>query len=161
MKVWTICSLLLAAMTVLTILPSMRAQDGQGGVKTRADLEQVVAAIRSGKIKGEVLFKEGDRYSVDTSYFHADKKMKAQSHADTDEVFVVQSGSAKLTLGGEIIDPSPERGNSGEPRGNGIKGGTSRQVSQGDMVNIPRGVAHLVDPGDGYILYTVVKIHGK
>jgi hypothetical protein len=74
---------------------------------------------------------------------------------------VVLSGAAQLTLGGELEGKFFAKGDKNQPRGAGIKGGTTRRVAQGDLASIPQGTPHHVDPGDGYIVYMVIKIHGK
>lgn len=108
-----------------------------------------------------MLFNGDGRYSIDSSYFHAKHKAEAQAHTEIDEIFVVLSGAAQVTLGGDLTDKFFQRGDKTQLRGTGIKGGTVRRVAQGDLVSIPRGTPHHVDPGEGYIVYMVIKIHGK
>ena len=161
MMTMTICRLLLVGMA-LTATAMVSAQDGPPGVKTKAELEQLAAGLRSGELSGDhVLFNGGDRYTIDTSSFSANKKAKPQAHMDTDEVFLVLSGSAQLTLGGELEGKTFAKGDKNQLRGTAIKGGTVRRVSEGDLVSIPQGTPHHVDPGDGHIVYAVIKIHGK
>lgn len=133
--------------------------DGLAGVRTRAELEQLVARLRSGEVEGaqSVFEREGGPYRVYTSYIEA-RKGAADIHAADDEIYVVLSGSASLTLGGDIVDERLEREN--EYRGTEIAGGVTQRVAAGDIASAPRGTAHQMDPGEGHVLYLVIKILG-
>jgi mannose-6-phosphate isomerase-like protein (cupin superfamily) len=88
---------------------------------------------------------------------HRDKDGRAELHKIKADVMVIQSGTATLVYGGEVIDPAPTAPN--EIQGSGIKGGDSRTVSPGDIIEIPAGVPHqfLLAPG-AQITYLVVKV---
>jgi mannose-6-phosphate isomerase-like protein (cupin superfamily) len=70
---------------------------------------------------------------------------------------VIQSGTATLVFGGEVIDPAPTAPN--EIQGSGIRDGQRRTVSPGDVIEIPAGLPHqfLLTPGT-QITYLVVKV---
>lgn len=158
-----ISKLLLVFIVATAAVASLTAQDSLApGVRTKADLEQLAKRLRSGDLTGsQMLFRGEGRYSVDTSYFHEKRKMEPQLHTETDEIFLVLSGGGELTLGGDLTNKFLEHGDKNEPRGSAIKGGTVRHVAPGDVVSIPRGTAHHVDAGEGYIIYMVIKIPGK
>jgi mannose-6-phosphate isomerase-like protein (cupin superfamily) len=88
---------------------------------------------------------------------HRDKDGRAELHKIKADVMVIQSGTATLVYGGEVIDPAPTAPN--EIQGSGIKGGDKRTVSPGDVIEIPAGVPHqfLLAPGT-QITYLVVKV---
>jgi mannose-6-phosphate isomerase-like protein (cupin superfamily) len=74
-------------------------------------------------------------------------------------VFVVQSGSATLVVGGtmvggEITEPH-------EKRNGTIEGGVRRKLTAGDIVRIPARVPHqiLLDGSKGFT-YFVIKVKG-
>jgi mannose-6-phosphate isomerase-like protein (cupin superfamily) len=162
MSLKKICRPLLVGVAMIAMAATVSAQAGAPGVKAKAELEQLAEGLRSGKLTGDHdLFSGGSRYTIDTSYFSANHKATAQAHVDTDEVFMVLSGSAQVTLGGELEGKFFAKGDKNQPRGTGIKGGTTWRVAQGDLVSIPQGTPHHVDPADGYIVYAVIKIHGK
>lgn len=89
----------------------------------------------------------------------------AVEHHDVTEVYEIVKGSGTLVTGGELIDPKEitnpvivgEIGPSAQ--GRGIRNGTSRHVSVGDVVVIPAGVPHgfsEVSPeGVSYILVRI------
>ncbi len=133
--------------------------DDLAGVKTGAEIEALVAKLRSGELKGaQALFeKEGGPYRIYTSYIE-NRPGAADIHALDDEIFLVVSGSAEVTLGGDVIDKKTKEEN--EYRGTTIAGGTTRKVGAGDIISIPRGTAHQMNPGSGYVLYIVIKMHG-
>ncbi|MBZ5512879.1 MAG: hypothetical protein LAN70_17165 [Acidobacteriia bacterium] len=160
MRMTTICRLLLVGIFMTVMALTVSAQN-LPGVKTKAELEQLAKGLRSGEItKSQILFNGGDHYVVDTSYFHAKHKAEAQAHAETDEILLVLAGEAQLTLGGKIIDEHLKDGSKVEFRGTGIKGGKVFKVKPGDVVSVPRGTPHHVEPGEGYIVYMVIKIPG-
>ena len=88
---------------------------------------------------------------------HRETNGKAELHQTKADVIVIQTGTATLLTGGEVIDPKPFAPN--EIQGSGIKGGTRRTVSSGDVIEIPIGVPHqfLLEPGT-QITYLVVKV---
>jgi len=143
---------------------SSAGEDGLAGVKSRAELEQLDVLLRAGAVPPEVsrqLFKgEGAAYSIDTSYF-ANRVQTPQLHVLYDEVFVVLSGAATLRLGGELVDGKPHGGDPNEIRSPNMKGGATRTVATGDVISVPRGTVHQVNPGVGHIHYMVIKIMGR
>ena len=133
--------------------------DGLRGVKSRQELAEIVDRLRSGEVEGaQTLFERPDGpYRIYTSYID-NRKGAADIHVVDDEIFVVLSGSAQLTLGGDIADKRLAREN--EYRGTAITGGSTVSVSAGDIVSAPRGTAHQMDPGTGHVLYVVIKVMG-
>jgi mannose-6-phosphate isomerase-like protein (cupin superfamily) len=88
---------------------------------------------------------------------HREVDGKAELHKVKVDVMVIQSGTATLVTGGEVIDPKDTGPN--EIQGSGIKGGVKHEVGPGDVIEIPAGVPHqfFVAPGK-QITYLVVKI---
>ena len=88
---------------------------------------------------------------------HRDATGRAELHKVKADVIVVQSGSATLLTGGEVIDPVPTAEN--EIQGTGIKGGVRREIGVGDVIQIPAGVPHqfFLKPGT-QITYLIVKV---
>jgi len=88
---------------------------------------------------------------------HRETDGQAELHKTKVDVMVIQSGTATLVTGGEVIDPTPTAPN--EIRGSGIKGGEKRIVNPGDVIEVPAGLPHqfLLAPGS-QITYLVVKV---
>lgn len=152
------------ATVVLTLGLAMTAQpageeDPLRGFKHRAEIDALVRGLRDGTRKGpQTLFaREGGPYRVYTSFIDR-RKGAADIHATDDEIFVVLSGEAACTLGGDIEDKTLARPH--EYRGTRIVGGTTRPVGPGDIISAPRGTAHQMDPGAGHVLYIVIKVAG-
>ena len=103
----------------------------------QAELDQLVAKLRSGELKGpQTLFERTDGpYRVYTSFIDQ-RKGAADIH------------EAKAT--------GPH-----EYRGTAIDGGVTRTVAAGDIVSVPRGTPHQMDATGGHVLYVVVKIAGS
>jgi mannose-6-phosphate isomerase-like protein (cupin superfamily) len=88
---------------------------------------------------------------------HRDGNGRAELHKVKADVMVIQTGTATLVTGGEVIDPVVTGPN--EIQGSGIKGGVKHEVGPGDVIEIPAGVPHqfFLAPGT-QITYLVVKV---
>jgi mannose-6-phosphate isomerase-like protein (cupin superfamily) len=148
------------AMTGARVNGQAEPPAGLRGVRSKAEIDALVAGLRSGALKGpQSLFEvPNGSYRVYTSYIDH-RKGVADIHVDDDEIFVVLSGSAACTLGGDIENKTLGPGS--DYHGATIIGGTTRTIGVGDIVSAPHGTAHQMDPGDGHVLYIVIKIIGK
>lgn len=161
MKMMVRAGLVLIAAGALSLFAGQAATpDSLAGVKTKAEIDALVAKVRSGELKGAQNLFERDKgpYRVYTSFIDK-RKGAADLHGADDEIFLIVSGAARVTLGGEITDKKSTAEN--EFRGSIIKGGTTSSVAAGDMISIPAGTAHQMDAGQGQVLYLVIKITGR
>ena len=158
MSIRVLAVLLVTACTALA--QTGAPADRLAGVKTKAEIDALVAKLRSGELQGaQTLFeRENGPYRIYTSFVNA-RKGAADIHVTDDEIFVIVSGSAQFTLGGDITDKTRAREN--EYRGTVIAGGVTRPVAAGDMASAPRGTPHQMDPGSGHVLYIVIKVIGQ
>ena len=78
-------------------------------------------------------------------------------HADFADLFVILDGHATLLTGGEIVDPKST--GPGETLGASVRGGSSQELTAGDIVHIPAGMPHqmVLQAGDT-VTYYVVKV---
>jgi mannose-6-phosphate isomerase-like protein (cupin superfamily) len=85
---------------------------------------------------------------------------RVEVHQAVADFVMVQSGTATLVTGGEVVDPVTTGTN--EIGGSSIKGGVSRTVSAGDVYVIPPGVPHwyVLDSG-GQITCLLIKVAKK
>lgn len=154
-----------AVVVVLVAAPGSRGAapdpplDALAGWSSKATLDDVVTRLRSGALTGPqpVFERPNGPYRVYTSFIDR-RKGAADIHEADDEIFLVLSGSARSTLGGRIVDGT--RTAPREQRGTVIEGGTTRDVGPGDLVSAPRGTPHQMDPGNGHVLYVVIKVIG-
>ena len=115
------------------------------------DAKQVSTSFSS----GAVLLDESDRhYMVHTS--RRDKPGLAEIHKlDTDIIYVLQ-GTATFVTGGTPVDAkqiAPD-----EIRGSRIEGGTTRQLSKGDVIIVPNNTPHWFKDVNGEFLYYTIKV---
>jgi mannose-6-phosphate isomerase-like protein (cupin superfamily) len=91
---------------------------------------------------------------------HREVDGKCELHKVKADVMVIQTGTATLVTGGEVIEPKDTGPN--EVQGSGIKGGVKHEIGPGDVIEIPAGVPHqfLLAPGT-QITYLVVKVVKK
>ena len=88
---------------------------------------------------------------------HREVNGRVEVHQTKADVIVVQSGTATLVTGGEVVDSVATGPN--EIQGSSIKGGVSRTLVPGDVLEIPPGVPHqfFIAPGT-QITYLIVKV---
>ena len=80
-------------------------------------------------------------------------------HETQADVFVVQSGTATLLVGGAMVGGETTAPH--EKRNGTIQGGIKRKISAGDIVRIPARTPHqvLLD-GSSEVTYLVIKVKG-
>jgi glc operon protein GlcG len=120
----------------------------QRSVVSYFDREQVAEAFR----KGAVLF-DGSEYMVHTS--RREKPGMAEVHTRDTDIIYVQSGTATLVTGGEVVDgrsTAPD-----EIRGASIRGGETHTIGRGDVIIVPAGTPHWFKEVNGPVTYYVVK----
>lgn len=88
---------------------------------------------------------------------HREASGRVEVHETKSDVIVIQTGSGTLVTGKDVVDPVTTAPH--ELQGASIKGGVSRSLNVGDVVEIPAGLPHqlLVAPGT-QITYLVVKV---
>lgn len=91
------------------------------------------------------------------SVSHRDKDGVGELHEKQTDIIVVQSGEAKLTVGGTLVNQTTA--SPGELRGTAIHDGVTKTLGPGDVVHIPNNMPHqfFVEPGK-QITYFVVKV---
>ena len=88
---------------------------------------------------------------------HREGSGEAEYHATQADIFMVQTGSASIIIGGELIDGKTTAPN--EMRAASIKGGEEKKLAAGDIVTIPAKVAHQVKMDNSKeFTYFVVKV---
>jgi mannose-6-phosphate isomerase-like protein (cupin superfamily) len=90
---------------------------------------------------------------------HREADGQVEWHETQVDAFFVQSGSAKLLLGGKMINA--ETVGPHEKRNGSIEGGVRVKLSAGDVVRIPPRIPHqLLLDGSHEFNYFVVKVKG-
>ncbi len=90
---------------------------------------------------------------------HREADGQPELHETQADVFVVESGSATLVVGGTLVNAETTAPH--EKRNGTIQGGTRQKLSTGDIVRIPANMPHqLVLDGAQEFTYFVIKIKG-
>lgn len=90
---------------------------------------------------------------------HREADGQPELHETQADVFVVESGSATLVVGGTLLNAETTAPH--EKRNGTIEGGTRQKLSKGDVVRIPANMPHqLVLDGAREFTYFVIKIKG-
>ena len=83
----------------------------------------------------------------------------SEMHEQASDIYLITSGSCKLTLGGELIEKKDL--GSGDWLGKGIKDGKVHKIEEGDMISIPPYTPHMVDLAGGAVSYIVIKVFNR
>src|ERR1051326_8430609 len=88
--------------------------------------------------------------------FH-DTPGSAEVHTLDTDIFYVTEGGATFITGGKVVEPKESGAN--EIRGKSIDGGTTHNLTKGDVIVIPKGTPHQFKEITGVpVLYFVVKV---
>ena len=105
--------------------------------------------------------KLADYGSSNVSISHREAYGIPEVHDHMDDYFIVESGSAVLVIGGEVVNPKKQN-DPRETRGDAIKSGEKKTLLPGDVVHIPNKMPHqlLVEPGKKFT-YFVIKVKAE
>ena len=149
----------LIAIALLAAGFALPAGDPQGlyvwkAAELKAFSKTLAPKINDKKVATQDIAKNGNyRFMV----AHREGSGEAEYHAVDADIFVVQSGTATLVYGGDMVDAKDSGAN--EKRGPSIKGGLEKTLAAGDVVTIPPKVPHqvMLAPGKEFT-YFVVKV---
>jgi len=88
-------------------------------------------------------------------------KIQPALHRRDHDIYHVLEGTAKFTFKGELVNPHKIE-NECDPetvRGNGIKGGETFEIAEGDLVSIPKNTPHTVDATNSKIVFLTIKVN--
>jgi mannose-6-phosphate isomerase-like protein (cupin superfamily) len=90
---------------------------------------------------------------------HREADGQPELHETQADVFIVESGSAALIVGGTLVNAETTAPH--EKRNGTIQGGARQKLSAGDIVRIPANMPHqLILDGAQEFTYLVIKIKG-
>lgn len=81
----------------------------------------------------------------------------ATAHGKKADLYLIRSGEATLTTGGELVNAKPPSGPEGDIDGSGIRNGVSRTVKAGDVVFIPAGLPHQITGVNGEVQFLLFR----
>ena len=110
------------------------------------------ATVEAGFATDATLLSDTD-FRVNAS--HRTGPGEAEVHVNDTDIFYVLKGRAELIVGGTVSDSHLV--SSTEIRGSKIEGGEVKNIAQGDVVTIPRGVPHWFKQVSTPFTYYVIK----
>jgi len=122
--------------------------DGSAGV-FYADGNKVAARFQTGGLLQNV-----PQYKIDAG--RRERAGEVEFHTWETDIMYVLDGTATVVTGGEMVDKRQVA--PGEYRAPSVRGGTTHQLSRGDVLAIPNGVPHWFQEVNGPLLYYVVKV---
>ena len=116
------------------------------------DHDKVAATYAKG---GTLIPRGAAGYSVMAA--RHDTPGSAEVHTLDTDIFYITEGGATFITGGKVIEPKESGAN--EIRGKSIDGGTTHNLTKGDVIVIPKGTPHQFKEITGVpVLYFVVKV---
>ena len=127
-----------------------------------ASLKQFGESLKSGLTKNPLHFEVHQISDFDHESFLVARREadgQVEWHENQVDIFVVQSGSATLIVGGTMVGSTILKPH--EKRNGIIQGGIRRKISEGDIIRIPARVPHqLLLDGSPEFTYFVIKVKG-
>jgi uncharacterized protein GlcG (DUF336 family) len=137
------------AMAGAKVFAASSSSKNDGPKVTHFPAMQVTKAFEKGMPLLEIA-----NYKVHASHREAPGVVEVHTR-DTDIIYMLE-GSATLVTGGTVVDGKNIEAE--EIRGKTITGGETRQITKGDVIVVPNGVAHWFTEVKGPINYYVVKV---
>lgn len=120
-----------------------------------ASWQAAISALPAIGPVGQELATNGTRSAIiSCSVTFSEKAKKAELHENYTDIFIVQEGEEELFIGGKITDEQETE--PGEWRGENLEGARTYRIAAGDVVIIPKGVAHR--HGEGTVKLLIIKI---
>jgi mannose-6-phosphate isomerase-like protein (cupin superfamily) len=145
---------------LLCASPLMAADPAGFVIWTPAELKGVekklAAKVNDQRFASQQFEKFGNHY---TMFALRQGNGGAEMHETEADIFVVQSGTAKLIVGGTIVNPKTTSPH--EVRGASIQGGEEKELAVGDIVHIPAHVPHQLLLSSKEFAYFVLKVQGQ
>lgn len=108
-------------------------------VKTKQEVSIIEKSLHP-ENKVQDLIGEGMETRVAIQFDKAREGVDAEVHDNSDDVYYVLEGQARLILGGKLENPIEK--NKGEWKSKKIIGGTEFIIKKGDLIVVPRGTPH-------------------
>ncbi len=147
-------------LVLLWAFPLLAADPSGFVIWSASDLKgiekKLAAKVDNQRFASQPLEKFGNHY---TMVAHRQGNGSAELHETEADLFVVESGSAKMIVGGTIVNPKNTAPH--EVRGASIQGGEEKLLGVGDIVHIPARVPHQLFPTTKEFTYFVLKVQGQ
>lgn len=109
-------------------------------VKTKQSLDELEKSLSTDNKVEDLIGGAGMQLRVAIQHDKLRENPDAEVHDASDDVYYVLNGAAQLALGGTL--DSPREGTPGEWKSKKISGGTTFEISKGDLIVVPRGTPH-------------------
>jgi mannose-6-phosphate isomerase-like protein (cupin superfamily) len=109
-------------------------------VKTKQSVAQLEKTLSVDNKVEDLTGGAGTQLRVAVQHDKLRENADAEVHDDSDDVYYVLEGSARLKLGGTL--EAPRESSRGEWKSKTINGGTTFDIKKGDLIVVPRGTPH-------------------
>lgn len=118
-------------------------------------LKQIQLRHKGSKISASLPNLRSSKYVLSLITYKGVKN-KAEYHNFEDDIYVVLSGKAVVTLGGKLVNPRELNDN--DILAEDITEGESEIIEKNDIIIIPRQTPHMLDVRNSEISYLVIKV---
>jgi len=109
-------------------------------VKTKQSVAELEKSLRTDNKVEDLTGGLGTQLRVAVQHDKLRENTDAELHDDSDDVYYVLEGTARLTIGGTL--DAPREATPGEWKSKKINGGSTFEISKGDLIVVPRGTPH-------------------
>lgn len=82
-------------------------------------------------------------------------------HAHKSDFMVIRDGEGTFVTGGELVNGKPGGGDTGDMRGDSIRGGVSRVLKPGDVIFVPAGIPHAFVETKDHVTFVMTRYDTK
>ena len=126
------------------------ARGEMGDVVKKSDIDATIA-----RTQANAPLHSQDNFTVNYVLFKG-RVGPWEAHAGCADIYLLRTGTGVIQLGGWIENAKEE--SPGEPRGTAMKGSVETAVGPGDLVVIPRNMAHHMNPQGLPLVYVLIKV---
>ena len=138
---------LLSILTITVFVVSANAQTRQPSspakpfiVKTKQSVDDLERSLSTDNKVEDLIGGPGMQLRVAVQHDKFRDNPDAELHDESDDVYYVLDGTAQLILGGTL--DNPREATPGEWKSKKINGGTTFEITKGDLIIVPRGTPH-------------------
>ena len=149
--------IILGAVLSLTVLAAPEVKEPEAVHLTAAGMEQAFGSIPTKPPTNKTIIAE-DQYQVAVARV-AGRDGPVELHRDSDRIFFVRSGRARLRIGGTLtngreIAPGEWR----DADGSSYRDYRTETMTDGSVISVPRRIPYQIIARDGDVSFTVIRI---
>jgi len=134
---------------------AMEAPTDKAAYFAHGDIGKIWEQLEADQVNNHRVL-NGPTYNINVRIVHPNSP--PLSHELAADIWICEAGTATAITGGKLINPRLRNGHAltgNNITGTGIEGGTSQELSPGDILFIPPGVPHTFENMKGFRAYLI------